>query len=86
MYSLMVYSPNIQHISSLLSSTYFRSLSYSSESPKEYKQDPNQAFPGQGHLKPTDQEMDRLGKQVSQLQMENDILKKAMAIFTNPKK
>ena len=53
---------------------------------QEYKQDPEQAFPGKGQLKPTDKEVARLRKQVRQLQMENDILKKAVAIFTNPKK
>jgi transposase len=53
---------------------------------QEYRQDPDQAFPGKGHLKPTDQEVVTLRKQVRQLQMENDILKKAVVIFTTPKK
>lgn len=49
---------------------------------KEYGTDPEQAFPGQGHLKSRDEEMARLKKDLKQAQMENEILKKAVAIFT----
>jgi transposase len=49
---------------------------------KEYGTDPEQAFPSNGHLKGRDEEMVRLKKELKQAQMENEILKKAVAIFT----
>lgn len=49
---------------------------------KEYQADPDQAFPGQGHLKERDQEVAQLKKELRQARMENEILKKAVAIFT----
>ena len=49
---------------------------------KEYGADPKQAFPGNGQLKGRDEEMVRLKKDLKQAQMENEILKKAVAIFT----
>jgi len=49
---------------------------------KEYGADPEQAFPGNGQLKGRDEEMVRLKKDLKQAQMENEILKKAVAIFT----
>ena len=53
---------------------------------REYGQHPNQAFPGKGNLKADDKEMAALRKRVRELEMENAILKKAMVIFTQPKK
>ena len=53
---------------------------------QEYGADPRQAFPGKGILKERDAETHTLQKQVRQLQMENEILKKAVAIFTQAKK
>jgi len=47
----------------------------------EYKQDPANAFRGSGHLKPEDQERRNLQKRIRDLEMENEILKKAMHIF-----
>jgi len=44
--------------------------------------DPTQAFPGKGHLKPEDEELRRLKKQLADVTEERDILKKALAIFS----
>lgn len=44
--------------------------------------DNTQAFPGKGHLKPEDDELRRLRREVERLRRERDILKKAMAIFS----
>jgi transposase len=43
--------------------------------------DPQHAFPGHGHMKPEQQEIDRLRKEVAKLKAERDILKKAAAYF-----
>ena len=48
---------------------------------KELTADPGQAFPGQGQLKPEQQELDRLRREVAKLKAERDILKKAVAYF-----
>uniref|UniRef100_UPI00047BCE3D IS3 family transposase n=1 Tax=Luteimonas mephitis TaxID=83615 RepID=UPI00047BCE3D len=48
---------------------------------KDYDQDPQQAFPGQGQMKPEQAEIERLKKEVARLKMERDILKKAAAFF-----
>ena len=49
---------------------------------REYRQDPDQAFPGKGHQKERDAEVTCLKKELKQAQLENEILKKAAAIFT----
>ena len=49
---------------------------------REYREDPDQAFPGQGQQKERDAEVARLKKELKQARMENEILKKAAAIFT----
>jgi len=51
---------------------------------KELEFDPKDAFPGAGHLKPTDDELRRLQRENAILREERDILKKAMAVFTRP--
>ena len=48
---------------------------------KEFSSDPQQAFPGHGQMKPEQQEIDRLRKEVAKLKAERDILKKAAAYF-----
>ena len=48
---------------------------------KELGAHPEQAFPGQGQLKPEKQELDRLRREVAKLKAERDILKKAAAYF-----
>jgi transposase len=49
---------------------------------REYRTDPDQAFPGNGQMKERDAEMARLKKELKEARMENEILKKAVAIFT----
>ena len=48
---------------------------------KEFSQDPQQAFPGNGVMKPDQAEVERLKREVAKLKMERDILKKAAAYF-----
>ena len=48
---------------------------------KEFGSDPVEAFPGQGQLKPEQQEIERLRREVNKLKAERDILKKATAFF-----
>jgi transposase len=45
-------------------------------------QDNDNAFPGTGHLKPADEELRRLKRQLEDVTEERDILKKALAIFS----
>ena len=42
---------------------------------KEFGSDPVQAFPGQGQLKPEQQEIERLRREVNKLKAERDILR-----------
>jgi transposase len=49
---------------------------------REYREDPDQSFPGSGQQKQRDAEVARLKKELRQSQLENEILKKAAAIFT----
>lgn len=48
---------------------------------KEFKSDPQQAFPGHGQMKPEQLEIERLRREVIKLKAERDILKKAAAYF-----
>jgi transposase len=47
----------------------------------DFKEDPSNAFPGKGKLRPEDERLKALEAQVRRLTMERDILKKAMAYF-----
>ncbi len=47
----------------------------------QYANDPEQAFPGSGHLKPEAEEQRRLERRIKELEEENEILKKAAAYF-----
>ena len=51
---------------------------------REMKEDSKKAFTGYGN--PRDEEVARLRKENAELKMERDILKKAMAIFSQPEK
>ena len=48
---------------------------------RDYEADPQQAFPGQGKMKPEQLELERLRREVRRLKAERDILKKAAAYF-----
>jgi transposase len=48
---------------------------------KELSEDPQDAFPGLGNMKPEQAEIARLQKEVAKLRTERDILKKAAAYF-----
>ena len=48
---------------------------------KDFESDPVQSFPGQGHMKPEQAEIERLRREVQKLKAERDILKKAAAYF-----
>jgi transposase len=48
---------------------------------KELSEDPQDAFPGLGTMKPEQAEIARLQKEVAKLKTERDILKKAAAYF-----
>jgi transposase len=47
---------------------------------REFGTDPDQAFPGNGQRKERDVEVSQLKRELKQAQMENEILKKAVAI------
>lgn len=49
---------------------------------KGVEQDGAQAFPGKGRLKPDDEYVRGLKRELAIVQQERDILKKALAIFT----
>ena len=47
-----------------------------------YAADAENAFPGKGHMKPKDEEIYRLRKELERTTRERDILKKAVGIFS----
>ena len=49
---------------------------------KALRPDPETAFPGTGHMKPAEEEIRQLRRELEEVRQERDILKKAMAIFT----
>ncbi len=53
---------------------------------KKFENDGMQAFPGSGRMKPEDEELRRLRREVDRLRMERDILKKAVAIFSDQRR
>jgi len=48
---------------------------------RQFQEDGSVAFPGQGKLKPDDEENRRLRRELAITQQERDILKKALAYF-----
>jgi transposase len=52
----------------------------------KYKNSPNVPFPGSGHLKPEDEKLKKLEKEIKDLKEENEILKKAAAYFARNQK
>ncbi len=51
---------------------------------KQHREDPEQSFPGQGRPKERDLELLRLRRENRVLREERDILKKVVAIFSEP--
>jgi len=51
-----------------------------------HKQDGDEAFPGKGHVKPSDAELISLRKELVIVREERDILKKALGIFSSLRK
>ena len=49
----------------------------------QYRENPVEAFPGKGKQTSEAEEISRLRRENQRLKMERDILKKAMAIFSN---
>ena len=50
-----------------------------------YLEDQQDAFPGKGKMKPEDEELKNLKKELRIVKMERDILKKAIAFFAKEK-
>jgi transposase len=50
---------------------------------EELAQDAASAFPGQGHQKPEQEDLRRLQRENERLRQEREILKKALAIFSD---
>ena len=53
---------------------------------KEFKSEGEKSFPGSGKLKPCNEEIYHLRKELASVKQERDILKKAIAIFSIAKK
>lgn len=52
---------------------------------KEYQHSGQDSFPGKGHQTPYEEEVRKLRQQVKRLEMERDILKKAITFFGDEK-
>ena len=53
---------------------------------KQIADDPQNAFPGKGRLKAPDEELRRLKRELQRVTEERDILKKALAYFSEEQK
>lgn len=53
---------------------------------RKYEADPNNAFPGKGHMKPLEEENRKLKRELDNARRERDILKKAVGIFSKDPK
>jgi len=52
----------------------------------DYQQDPKHAFPGKGYMKPAESELHQLRKRLRDVELERDILKKAIPILAEIRK
>ena len=52
---------------------------------KQYEEQGDKSFPGSGVLKPCNEEVYRLRRELADMKQERDILKKAVAIFSKAK-
>jgi len=52
---------------------------------KEFADDPNHSFPGNGNMRTPDEEIRQLQRRLRDAEEERDILKKALAIFSKKK-
>ena len=52
---------------------------------KAYLENQQNSFPGKGRMKPEEEELRKLNKELSIVKMERDILKKAIAFFAKEK-
>jgi transposase len=53
---------------------------------KQLERDGEQAFPGKGRVKPEDEYVRKLERELAIVRQEREILKKALAIFSGPSK
>jgi transposase len=53
---------------------------------EKYTEDIAHAFPGKGRLKPVEEELRRMKRELADVTQERDILKKALAIFSKEPK
>jgi transposase len=53
---------------------------------RKYEKEKEEAFPGEGNLKASDEELRKLRKQLADITEERDILKKAISIFSQDRK
>ena len=53
---------------------------------EKYTEDRAHAFPGKGRLKPAEEELRRMKRELADVTQERDILKKALAIFSKEPK
>jgi transposase len=53
---------------------------------KQFMDDPQNAFPGKGRLKPADEELRQIKRELDRVKKERDILKKALACFAEDQK
>ena len=53
---------------------------------EKYTEDIAHAFPGKGRLKPAEEELRRMKRELANVTQERDILKKALAIFSKEPK